>query len=350
MTLGQVSPVDSIGNISEYSGYTRVVRDKPYESVVGFDLNSMDRLETAKGRMGVLFVDDTRISLTANSTVVLDEFVYDPNQTENSQMALNFIKGTGRFISSKTKKIRNDKIKIRAGNAATVGIRGTDFTLTVDEGTGKVICILLPDENGLSSGEIIVTTALGSVTLNRPYQSTIVYNFETAPSQPVILDLDLSMIDNLLLVNPPQEVQENTEESSSSTDSILDVDFLEFDDLDTNELQEDSLEYQELDIDYLAADFLQDLLDVIQEVDQLSKSQLNNQGLEGTSIGYDSDTQISSFVTESEVKLIREVEHKFKIDLSKDQSSAVTINQSGKINTVTINGGTDSIINIKQGS
>tara|TARA_R100001510_G_scaffold38846_1_gene35226 strand:- start:366 stop:854 length:489 start_codon:yes stop_codon:yes gene_type:complete len=139
-----LAQVVDIGSITELNGITRVVRDKPYESAIDFSLNSMDRLETAQGRMGVTFQDDTTIRLTEHSNVIIDEFVYDPNQTQNSAMALNFIKGTGRFISSKTKKrVPKEKIKIRT-NSATVGIRGTDFTITVSE-TGEALIILLPD-------------------------------------------------------------------------------------------------------------------------------------------------------------------------------------------------------------
>ena len=333
-----LAQVVDIGNITELNGITRVVRDNPYESVIDFSLNSMDRLETAQGRMGVTFQDDTTIRLTEHSNVIIDEFVYDPNQTQNSAMALNFIKGTGRFISSKTKKrVPKDKIKIRT-NSATVGIRGTDFTIT--------------DEFGESSGEIVVTTALGQVVLNKPYQATTVYNLESMPTDPITLDIDLNMIDNMLIVNPPDRVEEESEEGSSAGDNILDVDFLEFDELEQDALAEDDLEYTELDIDYLAADFLQDLLDIIQEVDELSKADkaLEGEGIRGTAIGYDSNTQISSFVTDSDVKLIRQVEDKLEVKVSREGSYSIRIDQEGKINQVTVNGGSSSIINIKQGS
>ena len=342
----------NIGSISELNGVTRVVREKPLKSELGFLLDSMDKLETAAGRMGVTFLDETTIRLTENSTVIVDSYIFDPNPS-NSSMALNFVKGTGRFISSKSKGIKKENIKIRAGNSATVGIRGTDLTLTVTD-TGEVLVILLPDEFGESSGEIIVTTALGSVVLNKPYQATTVYNLESVPSNPIILDLTLDQIDNYLIVSPPEEKQLETNESSeTASSSILDTDFLEFDDLDADVLDAESeLEYTELDIDYLATNFLEDLLDVIQEVDELSKASgaLAKQGLEGTSIGYDSDTQISSFVTNSEVKLIREVEGKLQIQVSKDSSTAISIDQEGKVNQVRVNGGTQSYINIKQGS
>lgn len=343
----------NIGEISELNGVTRVVREKPLKSELGFSLDSMDKLETALGRMGVTFRDETTIKLTENSTVIVDSFIFDPNPS-NSSMALNFVKGTGRFISSKSKRIKKENIKIRAGNSATVGIRGTDLTLTVKD-TGEVLVILLPDEFGESSGEIIVTTALGSVVLNKPYQATTVYNLESVPSNPVILDLTLDQIDNYLIVSPPDEREiESDDSNSSSANNILDTDFLEFEDLDADVLDAESeLEYTELDIDYLNADgFLTDLLELVQELDELEKASgsLNNQGLEGTNIGFDSNTQISSFVTESEVKLIRQVENKVQIGLSRDQSTAIRMEQEGKVNQVSVNGGTSSFISIKQGS
>ena len=68
-----------IGNITQLNGNTRVVRDKPYESEIDFSLNSMDKLETAQGRMGVTFRDDTTIRLTEHSNVTIDKFVFDPD-------------------------------------------------------------------------------------------------------------------------------------------------------------------------------------------------------------------------------------------------------------------------------
>ena len=203
-------------------------------------------------------------------------------------MALSFVKGTGRFISSKTKRrIPKDNITIRT-NAATIGIRGTDFTLTVKE-TGETLVILLPDEFGNSSGEITVDTALGQVVLTKAYEATTVYNFETPPTPSVILDLTLDMIDNMLIVNPPETKEIQTDESVAAVDNLLDVDFLEFDELEQDDLAEDDLEYTELDIDYLAGNFLEDLLDVIQEVDELGKANkaLSADGVKGTAVGYD---------------------------------------------------------------
>ena len=72
-----LAQVVDIGSITELNGITRVVRDKPYESAIDFSLNSMDRLETAKGRMGVTFRDETTIRLTEHSNVIIDKFVFE---------------------------------------------------------------------------------------------------------------------------------------------------------------------------------------------------------------------------------------------------------------------------------
>jgi len=339
-----------IGSITELNGHTRVVRDKPYESVIDFSLNSMDKLETAKGRMGVTFRDETTIRLTEHSQVVVDEFVFDPDPSK-STMALNFIKGTGRFVSSKKKRIPNDNITIRT-HAATVGIRGTDFTITVKE-TGEALIILLPDEFGNASGEITVNTALGQVVLNKPYEATTVYNFETAPTPSVVLDLTLDMIDNMLIVNEPEPVQEDTEETKEASANILDINFLEFNELEEDELAEDDLEYTELDINYLDANFLEDMLDIIQEVDELnkaSKSLSSDTSVKGTEIGYDSSTQISTFVTDTNLKFFRQVEDAIEMKVDKSGSYTLRLEQEGKTTQVVVNGGSSSNITIKQGS
>ena len=338
-----------IGSITELKGHTRVVRDKPYESVIDFSLNSMDRLETANGRMGVTFRDDTTIRLTEHSEVTVDKFVFDPDPAKSS-MALSFVKGTGRFISSKTKRIPKDNITIRT-NAATIGIRGTDFTLTVKE-TGETLVILLPKADGTSSGEITVDTALGQIVLSKPYEATTVYNFETAPTPSVILDLTLDMIDNMLIVNPPETKQLETNESTAAAGNVLDVDFLEFDELEQDDLAQDDLEYQELDIDYLAGNFLEDLLDVIQDVDELGKADkaLSADGVKGTAMGYDGATQISTFVTAANLKFLRQIEDAIEIQVPKDGSYSIRIEQEGKVNQISTNGGSSSTITIKQGS
>ena len=144
-----------IGSVEEVSGYAQIERDQPYEVIQNFNVQSYDKAQTEAGRMGIRFVDDTTIRITEHSMVVIDEFVYDPNPS-NSKLAINLLKGTARFTSSLTSKIPKKNMQVRT-NSAVVGIRGTDFSVTVNPDTSESLFILLPNQDGAPSGEISVT-------------------------------------------------------------------------------------------------------------------------------------------------------------------------------------------------
>ena len=350
-TMGEQVPRADVGNVSELNGVARIVRDKPVEASLEANIKSYDTLETSNGRMGITFLDDTQIRLTEHSQVLVDEFVFDPNP-DNSKMALNFAKGTARFVTGKLGLVPKKNIKIRT-NSATIGIRGTDFTITVNE-IGESLIILLPNLDGTSSGEIEVTTAMGTVLLNKPYESTVTTVFEAPPSNPVILDLTLDIIDNMLIVNPPERVRETIEESTSSSSNVLDVDFLEFDELDADYFAKDELEFTELDINYLDVNFFEDLLKVIDELDKLAEDDLEQEQqitrIVGTKVGQDPTTQIITLVQGEVISLRRKVEQSVQVDLNSSQGYTVIFIQDGVSNTIKINGGGDSVIKITQGS
>lgn len=350
-TMGEQVPRADVGNVSELNGVARIVRDEPVEASLEANIKSYDTLETSNGRMGITFLDDTQIRLTEHSQVLVDEFVFDPNP-DNSKMALNFAKGTARFVTGKLGLVPKKNIKIRT-NSATIGIRGTDFTITVNE-IGESLIILLPNLDGTSSGEIEVTTAMGTVLLNKPYESTVTTVFEAPPSNPVILDLTLDIIDNMLIVNPPERVKETIEETTSSSSNVLDVDFLEFDELDADYFAKDELEFTELDINYLDVNFFEDLLKVIDELDKLAEDDLEQEQqitrIVGTKVGQDPTTQIITLVQGEVISLRRKVEQSVQVDLNSSQGYTVIFIQDGVSNTIKINGGGDSVIKITQGS
>jgi hypothetical protein len=80
--------------------------------------------------------------------------------------------------------------------------------------------------------------------------------FESRPSSPVILDLTLDQIDNMLIVKPPKQNKLLTEEDASQANNVLDMDLLEFDQLEQDYLAENDLEFNELDINFLDTNFL----------------------------------------------------------------------------------------------
>jgi len=340
----------NIGNITELKGTGRVVRDLTFQAALDLDINSYDNVQTSNGRLGITFLDDSQVRLTEHSELIIDEFIYDPDPSK-SKMALQFASGTARFITGKLATIDKENITINTPSA-TIGIRGTDFTVTVDE-LGRSLVILLPDDDGLPSGEIVVATAMGQVVLNKPYQATTVSMYETEPTKPVILDLTLELIDNMLIVNKPQEIQEDEREDGGSNTSILDVDFLEFDDLEIDYLAEDELEFTELDINYLDVNFLEDLLNIIEDVNELDQTETLLKAdidLKGTQVGYDSNTQINTFMTDNLITFYKTLEDTVRLDLDKQNAYTIILIQDGKSTQIVVNGGGNSTIKITQGN
>ena len=139
-------------------------------------------MRTGNGRMAIQFLDDSVIKLTERSRIVVDEYIYDPNPSK-SKLALRMASGTARFITGKLGKIDKKNVSIKTPSA-TVSVLGTDFTTTVDE-IGRSLVILLPDEDGNSSGIITVETAAGIEILDKPFQATMVSVSEAPPTKPV---------------------------------------------------------------------------------------------------------------------------------------------------------------------
>ena len=299
--------------------------------------------------MAITFLDDSKVSLTEHSQLIIDEYIFDADPSK-SKMALTFGLGTARFITGNLNKIDKQNISLKTPTA-NIAIRGTDFTATVDE-LGRSLIILLPDALGLSSGEIEVVTAMGSVTLNKPYEATTVSVFESAPSKPVILDLTLDMIDNMLIVTPPKQEIIVQEEITTKKENILDFNDLDIDYLAEDYLKEDSLEFNELDINFLDVNYLEDLLNVLDALaiaeDEDALAQATSTQLSGTLLGKDPDTQITALITGNVISLRRNVNESVRLDLNGSESYTVIFIQDGISNIVKVNGGSNSTITITQ--
>ena len=347
MMVVQPLHADTIGDITELKGYGQILRDEPYAATLDFNINSYDDVRTRAGRIAITFLDNSTVRLTEHSKLIIDEYIYDPNP-DKSKMALQFASGTIRFTSGAFNK-KNVELSTPTANIAVLG---TDFTCTVDE-TGRSLIILLPDEYGDASGEIIVSTATGQVTLNKPYQATTTSVYEANPSKPVTLDITLDMIDNMLIVSPPQE-----EISNEQTQASQKADYLDFNDLDVDLLNEDfldteeDLDFTELDVDYLDVNFLEDLLDVLDDLDEQEEEDqlvaVDGTNIVGTRIGQDGETQITTILQGDKIKLIRSVNQNAQVVVNSDGSYTLIFIQDGVSNTVKINGGTSSSITIIQ--
>ena len=233
----------------------------------GVGVMSMDTAVTARGQMQIDFIDDTRVAITEHSRLLIDEFVYDPANGK-AALGLRATIGTVRYASGQIAKNFKQNVKIRTPSA-TIGVRGTDFVMVVDEVGGSMITLLPScDEEGMCyTGEIEVETDAGFVIMNQAFQTTITSISSQPPSKPLVLDLDEKMISQLLILRKKKPYDEEEDEIRLQRRKMFDflgLDFLDFDALDVDALT-DSIEgiwKTQLDeTDYMLADVLYDMLD-----------------------------------------------------------------------------------------
>ena len=204
--------------------------------------------------------------------------------------------------------------------------------MTIDELGGSTI-ILLPscDVNGnCVVGEISVESAAGQVILNQAFQATQVTVPENPPTPPVKLDLEIDMINNMLIISKPKEIEdENYVKKIKAVADALDIDFLQFDDLDQDYLEEEeNLYVTGLDIDFLQQNFLADILKQINE--ELAKEMSDEFEKQKTvgeiKLGKDPETGVIILDEDPQWVWIREAASGAYIELRLDKEYGYIIN------------------------
>jgi len=339
LVLSPTQGLASIGDVIEQKGNSMIERQGGEELAVdqGTGVESYDTVKTANGRTAIQFVDDTRVDVTEHSKLLIDEFVYDPN-TKTGALSIKAALGTVRYASGQIAKNSRQNIKIKTPTA-TIAVRGTDFSMSVDE-FGQSSIILLPSCTQVGSkalctvGEISVESDVGQVVLNQAFQATTVSAIDSAPQRPLLLDPDETFINNLIIVRKPVYREEEEERSRiAKLIDILDLDFLEFDGLDVDLLALDETEtwYTELDYDPLALEFLFDALDQSNaELAALLKSEFEDIEAEEV-FGYKADKNISILNADPDFVVIREdgAGNYIRLQLSQRYAYALDIDQNG---------------------
>ena len=360
LLIGSVN-AESIGGVVESTGVGSLERESKQivEGAVGTEIQLNDTAQTAKGRMLIKFLDDAELSLIEHTKVYIDKIYYDPDPSK-SKMVMKMALGTARFASGRLGMVDKSNIDIKTPTA-TIAVRGTDFTTTIDE-LGRSLVILLPDEYGAPSGEIVVSNEAGSVTLSQAYAATMVSSISTMPTQTVVIDnITPNMIDNIFIVNPPEEVAQAIEDQRVREARFdygkLDADFLAFDELDKD--YEDYLEeddFTRLDYDALGGDFLVDLLDIIEELertmgdlsDQQASTGMGKATLKGATYGLNNDSQYNIFNEDGGLVFYRDVNGVISLRFLSGGGITVDTEVDGYKGIITADGGGDIVVVIKQ--
>ena len=324
----------------------------------GSGVEADDNVRTTAGKVGITFTDNTRVQINENSKLVIDSFVFDPNNKKGGKLAMKVAMGTVRYASGAVAHNNPDSVKLTTPTA-TIAVRGTDFTMTVDE-LGRSTIILLPScpkgwidiERDCKTGKIEVITDEGKVIMDKAFQATRVDSRESKPFKPTILNLSEDMINNLLLLSPPKELRESEEDKQrrrSEMKGALDVDFLKETGLASAFEKEDKEMYQDkLSRNFLDQDLLANVLDIINaqlaaQLDLLGKTK------SGLLPDYVPTSGVVAEVDDLQVTLCREGGGDTQcITTPKNQNTTVTQTQGPIEVKNRINSGGSTIINATQ--
>lgn len=265
-----------IGKVTEQlNAVPNILRDKQsLQAIKGAGVEMNDAIRTQQGKVGITFEDDTKVQITENSKLVIDDFVYDPKSKSGGKLAVKIALGTARYASGQIAKTNPQNVAVTTPTA-TIGVRGTDFTATVDE-LGRSLVILLPScpdniknrihdvEKDCKTGEITVTSDAGTVILNKPFQATRVDSRALAPTRPVILNLSEDAISNILIISPPKEVKHDARSRTTEMRNPLDVDFLKEKGLENVlALQQKDFFQDRLSREFLDTSFINNFFDIV---------------------------------------------------------------------------------------
>jgi hypothetical protein len=207
-----------IGSVNELTGVATIKRGKETVSVAkGTNIKENDKVETKNGKLKITFKDGTTVSVTEHSSLIIDDFVYDPKNTGAGKLGLKAAAGTVRYVSGAVAHNNPNAVKINTPTAA-IAVRGTDFIMSVNE-VGSSMVILMPacevEQNanlkGLTcgSGKIEVESGPTIVKLDKPFQATLVETLGASPTPPIIVNLSNTPLNNNLQITPPKTMSGN---------------------------------------------------------------------------------------------------------------------------------------------
>jgi hypothetical protein len=355
VTLLLLSPINSfagVGKVTEQTGPTEILRDrKSISSSVNTSVEMNDTVSTARAKAELTFEDKTTVKLTEHSKMIIDDFVYDPKKG-TGKLAVNMAMGTARYASGQIAKNNPQQVSIKTPTA-TIAVRGTDFSMTVDE-LGRSLVMLLPscDNKGCVTGAIEVSNLSGVVILDVPYQATMVSSLSTPPSQPVVIKIDQANINNMLIISKPPEIPDDTNAGTAKKEknildfNALDVDLLKFSALDENKLDN----FKELDRNDLDADLL--AFNSLNELDRQNASLLGDELDVPVLPGYSANKTLGLLYyfndDASKVTLYKAGTHNATATFDTTKNVTFTLIQNGQTIIQDVNKGSTSTLTITQ--
>ena len=133
--VGLVSPVAAdafVGVVKTVEGGAVIERGGETITVdTGMEIMQADVVRTDRhGSVGMVFSDDTRISMGPDTEIAVDDYLFEPLE-EKLSLVLRLIRGTVSFLSGQITKLSPESVQLLMP-AATIGVRGTHVLIKVD--------------------------------------------------------------------------------------------------------------------------------------------------------------------------------------------------------------------------
>ena len=118
--------------VKKIKGDVNILREGQELKVdVGTKVFEKDTVVTSsKSSVGLIFKDNTRISVGSNSRFEIEKYLFVPEKNQEA-FVTNLVKGSMECMTGLISKVNPKAFKVKA-KTATMGIRGTHFIIKVD--------------------------------------------------------------------------------------------------------------------------------------------------------------------------------------------------------------------------
>ncbi|MBI4632440.1 MAG: FecR domain-containing protein [Deltaproteobacteria bacterium] len=127
-----LAALDYVGIVKTIAGEVVIVRNaQTIKAEANTKLLKGDLVRTGpNGKVGLIFEDDTVVSMGSNSKIMIEQFLFQPAEKKLSFIARIF-QGTASFLSGQLAKLAPNLVYIETPQA-TIGMRGTHLLVKVD--------------------------------------------------------------------------------------------------------------------------------------------------------------------------------------------------------------------------
>lgn len=192
--FSQMTRIGVAGAVSGKVGAFRppMGQAKPVGRVIesGKELYLGDKIVTGPGaRLQIMLKDETIFTIGPNSSMVLDEFVYDPSN-ENGRLVAKITRGFFRFVTGRIGHKDPSKMRVDLP-IGTIGIRGTIVAGQVmPDGTAMAV-LLGPGPASTSFGDrpgaITLQNQVSAVEVDRPGFASRIEGAQMPPTPPFLV-------------------------------------------------------------------------------------------------------------------------------------------------------------------